>query len=185
MLYYNTNPQDFHKMAELGYTLVPIKGIGAKYPPMKGWNKPGFKCDIKKHIQDNPGTNMGVAADTITIIDIDDLDGKWWLKHEGELLAGNPMQVNTRKGLHLYFKATDISNKLSGASRKEFPDGDIRNANKYYGIAPGSCVGTHLYTIKEAVPIHALPEFPDRLFPNNQPHRPNTCLLYTSDAADE
>ena len=186
MEHYNTNPQDFHKMMELGYTLIPLKPQ-SKVSDMEGWSwkdhpdwKPSKEEQIK-WIDTYKDANFGVHAGSVSIIDVDDLRGEWWLKHKGELLGLNPMVVETRKGKHLYFRPTAKSmahkNKAISKRNKDGTNGvDCRSGGVGYGVAPGSYVidkegNGHLYKTDVAIPVDELPYFPDRLIPEPETKR--------------
>ena len=172
----------FTALANGGYSLVPLK-VGQKGPPvMRGWSGlPATPAhELAKILKRFPYCNIGVVTTGLYIVDVDNPEAEWWLKHRQEVYKMNPppMLVKSVKRInvsktdkpdiracgHVYFRAERdyeqvcIENIL-----------DVKCCGRSYVQAPGSVADGRHYWTKRVIPLADLPVVPDHMvIPNTK-----------------
>ena len=161
------------ELAARGYPIFPLKP-NSKEPATPN----GFRAattdpeQIKRWWSENPSYNIGIAAPSLLVVDLDAYKPEATQSKEklfgGFVPADIPVVATPRGGFHYYLRVdTDWAAEWGiGNNVDLLPGLDLKGCNKGYVVAPGSIVGGKRYELAggwtELPPLEQLPGLPDQ-----------------------
>ncbi|MEW8111192.1 MAG: phage/plasmid primase, P4 family [Candidatus Thiodiazotropha endolucinida] len=153
-----------------GYKVFPVKP-NEKTPAVRGWQSLATRDteQIGRWWTENQNYNIGVLAEDILVLDIDEKDGKQgsinlrntMISSGWEMPEGYMEILTPSGGRHQYFR--DPSPELhTNKTHAPVEDCDIRAGGAGFVLGVGSMIGGEVYT-GEIIPFSLLPEAPSWL----------------------